>query len=433
MKLCVVGVGYVGLVTGACFADLGNRVACVDVNKKKIEGLKKGHLPIYEPGLEELVKRNTKNKRLAFGTDLAEGLKGAHQVFIAVGTPSLENGEANLEYVKEVARGIGRHASGDLIVIDKSTVPVGMGDMVESLIDEEMEKRRAKYRVQVVSCPEFLREGSALHDFSNPDRIVIGTRDPRIAAEVAELFKPLQAKILVTDLRSAEMIKYASNAFLATKISFINEIANLCERVDADVLKVAEGMGLDKRIGAAFLNAGAGYGGSCFPKDVSALVKIADKEGYNFQILKSVIGVNEFQKKSMLGRIKSAVGTLEGKVVAVLGLAFKPDTDDLRDAVSLEVIAGLSEKGARVRAYDPAASAEAKRLMPQLKICASPYEAAQGAHCLVVLTEWNEFKELDLVRIKETMKSPVIVDGRNIYDPAKAKKLGFVYRGIGRG
>ncbi|MES2200689.1 MAG: nucleotide sugar dehydrogenase, partial [candidate division FCPU426 bacterium] len=268
MKLCVVGVGYVGLVTGACFADLGNRVACVDVNKKKIEGLKKGRLPIYEPGLEELVKRNTKNKRLAFGTDLAEGLKGAHQVFIAVGTPSLENGEANLEYVKEVARGIGRHASGDLIVIDKSTVPVGMGDMVESLIDEEMEKRRAKYRVQVVSCPEFLREGSALHDFSNPDRIVIGTRDPRIAAEVAELFKPLQAKILVTDLRSAEMIKYASNAFLATKISFINEIANLCERVDADVLKVAEGMGLDKRIGAAFLNAGAGYGGSCFPKDV---------------------------------------------------------------------------------------------------------------------------------------------------------------------
>jgi UDPglucose 6-dehydrogenase len=425
-------VGYVGLVTGACFADLGNRVICVDVDKKKVAGLKKGQMPIYEPGLEEVVKRNLKNKRLVCSTDLKEGLAGADLVFIAVGTPSLPNGEANLEYVKEVARGIGRQVDHDLIIIDKSTVPVGMGDMVESLVLEEMEKRRVKHKVEVVSCPEFLREGSAIHDFSNPDRIVIGTRDQKVAEKVAELFKPLPGKILITDLRSAEMIKYASNAFLATKISFINEIANLCERVDADVLKVAEGMGLDKRIGAAFLSAGAGYGGSCFPKDVSALVKIADKEGYNFQILKSVIGVNEYQKKSMLARVKSAVGTLEGKVIAVLGLAFKPNTDDMRDAVSQDVIEGLLEKGARVRAYDPAAAEAAKKLMPHLKICDSPYEAAQGAHCLVVLTEWNEFKELDLLKIKAAMKTPIIVDGRNIYDPARARKLGFSYRGIGR-
>lgn len=432
MKLCVIGVGYVGLVTGACFADLGNRVTCVDVDKKKVAGLKKGKMPIYEPGLEEVVKRNLKNKRLICSTDLKEGLKGADLVFIAVGTPSLPSGEANLGYVKEVARGIGRLVDHDLIVIDKSTVPVGMGDMVESLVLEEMEKRRVKHKVEVVSCPEFLREGSAIHDFSNPDRIVIGTRDRHVAEKVAELFKPLPGEILITDLRSAEMIKYASNAFLATKISFINEIANLCERVGADVLKVSEGMGLDKRIGAAFLNAGAGYGGSCFPKDVSALVKIADKEGYNFQILKSVMDVNEYQKKSMLARIKSSVGTLEGKVFAVLGLAFKPNTDDMRDAVSQDVIEGLLEKGARVRAYDPAAAEAAKKLMPQLKICDSPYDAAQGAHCLVVLTEWNEFKELDLAKMKSVMKTPVIVDGRNIYDPAKARKLGFSYRGIGR-
>jgi UDPglucose 6-dehydrogenase len=432
LKLCVVGTGYVGLVTGAGFADLGNQVICVDVDKKKILNLRKGLLPIYEPGLEEVVKRNIKNKRLAFTTDLKEGLKGAELAFIAVGTPSLPSGEANLEYVKDVARGIGRHVERNLIVIDKSTVPVGMGDMVESLVDEEMEKRKVKLKVEVVSCPEFLREGSAIHDFMNPDRIVIGTRDPRVADTVAELFKPLPGKILVTDLRSAEMIKYASNAFLATKISFINEIANLCERVDADVIKVAEGMGLDKRIGAAFLNAGAGYGGSCFPKDVSALVKIADKEGYNFQILKSVMGVNDYQKKSMLTRIKQSIGTLEGKVIAVLGIAFKPNTDDIRDAVSLELIEALSEKGARVRAYDPAAGAAAKKQIPSLKLCASPYEAAQGAHCLVILTEWNEFKELDLAKIKREMKTPVIVDGRNIFDPGRAKKLGFAYRGVGR-
>ncbi len=432
MELCVVGVGYVGLVTGSCFADLGNRVTCVDVDKKKVENLKKGKIPIYEPGLEEVVKRNYKDKRLIFSTDLKEGLKKADLVFIAVGTPSLPNGEANLNYVKEVARGIGKHVDHDLIVIDKSTVPVGMGDMVESLIDEELERRKKKLRVEVVSCPEFLREGSAIHDFMNPDRVVIGARDLRAAERVAELFKPLPGKVLITDLRSAEMIKYASNAFLATKISFINEIANLCERVDADVLKVAEGMGFDKRIGAAFLNAGAGYGGSCFPKDVSALVSIAEKEGYQFQILKSVMAVNDWQKKSMLNRIKNAVGTLEGKVIAIWGLAFKPNTDDMRDAVSLDVIEGLQAKGSRIRAYDPAAGEHAKKLMPGVKICASAMEAAQGAHCVVILTEWNEFKEIDLAKLKAVVKTPVIVDGRNVLDPERAKKAGFAYRGIGR-
>ncbi len=433
MNLCVVGTGYVGLVTGACFADLGNRVTCVDVDAKKVAGLKKGKMPIYEPGLEEVVKRNTKDRRLVFTTRLADGLKNADMVFIAVGTPSLPNGEANLEYVKEVARGIGRAATHDLIVIDKSTVPVGMGDMVESLVEEELDRRGSKASVDVVSCPEFLREGSAIFDFNNPDRVVIGTRDARVAARVAELFKPLAPKIVVTDLRSAEMIKYASNAFLATKISFINEIANLCERVDADVAKVAEGMGLDKRIGASFLNAGAGYGGSCFPKDVSALVKIADKEGYDFRILTAVMDVNERQKQGMIGRIKQAMGTLEGKVIAILGLAFKPNTDDMRDAVSVDVITALLEKGARVRAYDPAAMDAAKKMMPQVKLCHSAYEAAEGAHCLVILTEWNEFKELDLSKIKKSMRGAVIVDGRNIFDPAKAKKLGFTYKGIGRG
>ena len=432
MEICVVGIGYVGLVTATCFADLGNHVACVDVDKAKIEALKKGRIPIFEPGLQEMVSRNHKDRRLTFTTSLAEGLKKAEVVFIAVGTPSLANGEANLDYVKEVARSVGKHAGGDLIVVDKSTVPVGMGDMVESLVNEQLELRRVRHVVHVVSCPEFLREGSALYDFMNPDRIVIGARDRKHAEKVAELFKPLPGKKMITDLRSAEMIKYASNAFLATKISFINEIANLCERVDADVAQVAEGMGLDKRIGAAFLNAGAGYGGSCFPKDVSALVQIAEKEGYAFQILKSVIAVNEHQKRSMLARVKKLVGTFEGKTFGVLGLAFKGNTDDMRDAVSLDVVRGLQEKGARIQAFDPAAMGHAAKLLPGIKLCASAEEAAKGAHCLVVLTEWNEFKELDLSAVKKVMRQPILVDGRNLYDPAKVKKLGFTYQGVGR-
>jgi UDPglucose 6-dehydrogenase len=433
LNICVVGTGYVGLVSGACFADLGNNVVCVDVDKKKIDNLKKGISPIFEPGLEEIVQRNYKNKRLVFTTSLKQGVTGAQAVFIAVGTPSAANGEANLEYVKEVARGIGKTIPGYTVVVDKSTVPVGMGDLVESLVEEELEKRRVKFRVDVVSCPEFLKEGSAIHDFNNPDRIVIGAKNAKAAQVVADLYKTLPGKTLITDTRSSEMIKYASNAFLATKITFINEIANLCEHVGADVLKVAEGMGMDKRIGAAFLNAGAGYGGSCFPKDVSALVRIAEKEGYQFRTLNAVVEANNYQKASMVARIKSAVGTLEGKTIGLLGLAFKPNTDDMREAVSLDVISGLREKGARVKAYDAAAAKEAKKHFPDLKLCKSPLETARGAHCLVVLTEWNEFKELDLAKLKKVMKEPNLVDGRNIYDPKKARKLGFNYRGIGRG
>jgi UDPglucose 6-dehydrogenase len=421
------------LVTGACFADLGNRVICVDVDAQKVARLKKGIMPIYEPGLEEVVKRNLREKRLSFTTRLADGLKGADMVFIAVGTPSAANGEANLDYVKEVARGIGRTATRDMIVVDKSTVPVGMGDLVESLVEEEFERRRVRHKVAVVSCPEFLREGSALYDFSNPDRIVVGSKQESAARKVAELFKPLNARVLLTDVRSAEMIKYASNSFLAAKISFINEIANLCELVGADVMKVAEGMGLDKRIGAPFLNAGAGYGGSCFPKDVLALIHIADKEGYEFQMLKAVVQVNDRQKKGVVARIKRLAGPLEGKQIGILGLAFKPNTDDMRDAVSLDVVEGLKRLGARVKAYDPAAMEEAHRRLPGLKLCANAYDAARGADCLVVLTEWNEFKELNLDKVKRLMRRPVLLDARNIYDPKKLRGLGFSYQGIGRG
>jgi UDPglucose 6-dehydrogenase len=432
LQICVVGVGYVGLVSGACFSELGNHVICVDVDKKKIAGLNKGQIPIFEPGLAEMVRRNHKEKRLVFTTDLKSALKGVEVVFIAVGTPSTPTGEANLEYVKQVARGVGRYCSGDLIVVDKSTVPVGMGDMVASLIEEELEKRRAKHRVAVVSCPEFLREGSAIFDFMNPDRIVVGADDPRVAARVADLFKSLPGKRVLTDLRSAEMIKYASNAFLATKITFINEIANLCERVGADVARVAEGMGLDKRIGSAFLSAGAGYGGSCFPKDVRALAQIAEKEGYHFRILRAVMEANEHQKRSMLERIKKLVGTFEGKTFAVLGLAFKGNTDDMRESVSLDVIRGLQEKGGRVRAFDPAAMGHARKLLPGVQLCEDALSTAKGAHCLVVLTEWNEFKELDLAAFKKVMKTPILVDGRNLYDPAAVKRLGFAYQGVGR-
>jgi len=432
VRLCVAGTGYVGLVTGACFADLGNQVACVDIDAKKVAALKKGRMPIFEPGLEEVVKRNLKEKRLSFTTRLADGVRGADMVFIAVGTPSAANGEANLDYVKEVAHGIGRVADGDVIVVDKSTVPVGMGDLVESLVQEEFEHRRVRHKVDVVSCPEFLREGSALHDFLNPDRVVVGARREAAARKVAELFKPVNARVLLTDVRSAEMIKYASNSFLAAKISFINEIANLCDLVGADVAKVAEGMGLDQRIGRSFLDAGVGYGGSCFPKDVLALAHIAEKEGYDFQILKAVIAVNTWQKKSVLARLKRLVGPLEGKVVGVLGLAFKANTDDMREAVSLEVVEGLKRLGARVKAYDPQAGAEALRRLPGLKLAPSAYEAARGADALVVLTEWNEFKELDLAKVKRLMRHPVVLDGRNIYQGSKLRAAGFTYQGIGR-
>lgn len=429
MKICVVGTGYVGLVTSACFSDLGNNVIGVDIDESKVKVLNNGEIPIYEPGLKEIVDRNL-GKRLTFTTDLKKGVEESEFIFIAVGTPpDPKTGEADLTAVKAVAQGVGRHLNGTKIVVDKSTVPVGMGDLVASIIEEIA---GTKYRVHVVSNPEFLKEGSAIHDFLNPDRVLIGTDDSEAGERVRELYKPLEADIIVTDLRSAEMIKYASNAFLATKITFINEIANLCEKVNADVTKVAHGMGLDKRIGMSFLNAGAGYGGSCFPKDVLALVQKANKEGYDFKVLKAVIDANESQKESMLIRIKEEIGPLEGKVIGALGLAFKPNTDDLREAVAIHVIEKLVENGARVRAYDPAAMEHAKQLLPDVKYMDNAYEVAEGANCVVVFTEWNEFKEMDLNRLKEKMKTPIMVDGRNIYDPKKAKAAGFQYRGVGR-
>ncbi|MCK5241661.1 UDP-glucose/GDP-mannose dehydrogenase family protein [bacterium] len=428
MKICVVGTGYVGLVTCACFADLGNEVIGVDVDQAKIKKLQQGSIPIYEPGLKELIDHNL-HKRLTFTTDLKQGVEQSEFIFIAVGTPQAEGGEADLSAVKQVAAGIGEHLNGSKIVVDKSTVPVGMGDLVASIIEEH---GGLEHKVDVVSNPEFLREGSAVHDFMHPDRVLIGTNDGVAAERVSELYKPLEAEIMVTDLRSAEMIKYASNAFLATKITFINEIANLCEKVDADVIKVAHGMGMDSRIGPAFLNAGAGYGGSCFPKDVSALIQKAKKEGYDFKVLNAVVEANAYQKRSMLARIKDVLGPLEGKQIAALGLSFKPDTDDLREAVAVEVIRLLQENGARVRVYDPAALEHAEKELPGVKLADDAYTAVAGAHCLVIFTEWNEFKEMDLQRVKSLMKTPVIVDGRNIYDPQKTKALGFTYQGVGR-
>jgi UDPglucose 6-dehydrogenase len=427
MSICVVGTGYVGLVTGVCMADLGNDVICVDVNAKKIQNLKKNILPIYEPGLEELVKKN--KKRLTFTTNLKEGVTKSEIIFIAVGTPPTETGEADLTYLKSVAKEIGKHMNSSKIIVDKSTVPVGSGDIVESIIDEYS---KGKYKFDVASCPEFLREGSAIHDFMNPDRVVVGAKRKEAAEKVAEIFKPLNTKIITADIRSAEMIKHASNTFLAMKISFINEIANICERVGADVEVVASGMGLDKRIGKMFLNAGAGYGGSCFPKDVAALRCMARNEDYEPLLLSAVMEVNRQQRKIVVNKIKNIMGTLEGRQVGILGIAFKPDTDDIREAVAIDVMAALLEKGCRIKAYDPVAVENAKKVLKGVKYVKSSYEAAENSECLVVLTEWNEFKELDLKRIKKLMKKPAIVDARNIYEPKDIKKAGFEYTGIGR-
>jgi len=429
MKLAIVGTSYVGLVYGACFADLGHRVACVDIDAGKIALLRKGKVPIFEPGLDELVARNRRSGRLTFTTDIGKPVKASEVIFIAVGTPSKPNGEADLSQVTQVARDIAKHINGYKIIVNKSTVPVGMGDLVASIIRE---RRGPRCRFSVVSNPEFLREGSAVHDLMNPDRIVIGASDPKAAETVAGIFRPLNAPILITDVRSAEMVKYASNAFLATKISFVNEIAALCDRVGADVAEVTRGMGLDKRIGPHFLSAGAGFGGSCFPKDTLALMHQAEREGLEMKLLRSTFSVNTEQKKRMVEKLKELAGPLEGKMVAVWGLAFKANTDDMREAVSVDVIRLLRDSGARVRAYDPAAMPNAKRLLPGLATGRDPYETARGADALLILTEWNEFKEADLKRVKGLMAQPNIVDGRNICDIKQVRELGFNYRGVGR-
>jgi UDPglucose 6-dehydrogenase len=430
-QICVVGVGYVGLVTAACFADLGNRVVALDVDEKRVENLKKGIMPIYEPGLEELVNRNVKGGRLSFTTSYAEALKGTEFAFIAVGTPSGVDGNADLQYVEVAARSIAQNMNAPLIIINKSTVPIGTGDWVADIVKNA---QPTPIDFAVVSCPEFLREGSAIADFMSPHRNVIGSLDKDAANKVAQLHLPLRAPIVITDLRTAEMIKYASNAFLATKISFINELADLCERVGADVKEVAAGMGYDARIGRYFLDAGLGWGGSCFPKDVQALAFMAKEKGLEPRILNEVMNVNYDRRKDVSKQVEAMLGgSLKGKTVGMLGLAFKENTDDMRDAPSVDISNALIASGAQVRGYDPVARETAAPLMPAVEIYDDMYKMAEGCDALVVVTPWNEFKQLDLEKVKDLLKSPVIYDGRNIYDPARMKELGFTYRAIGRG
>jgi len=430
-EITVVGVGYVGLVTGACLADLGNRVVCLDCVEEKIAKLKQGILPIYEPGLEELVQRNVAAERLSFTTSYDEAIERARFVFITVGTPSGASGEADLANVEAAVREVAKRIHRPITIINKSTVPIGTGDRVAEIVRENLSDTSIPF--WIVSNPEFLREGSAVYDFMNPDRIVLGCVDREAARQVAELYYPLQSEIIITDLRTAEMIKYASNAFLATKISFINEIANICEALGADVQEVARGMGSDHRIGPYFLNAGLGWGGSCFPKDVKALAHMAVTHGTNPSLLRAVMEINYDQRKRVVAKLRHILGGLRNKQIAILGLSFKPNTDDMRDAPSVEIIRLLQYEGAQVRAYDPVAMGNAQRLLEKVTFCQSPYEAAQDADALVLVTEWNEFKQLDLIRIREAMRQPVLIDGRNIYDPHRLREMGFIYRGMGRG
>lgn len=429
-NITVVGVGYVGLVTGVCFADLGNRVTALDIDEERIAGLKRGRLPIYEPGLEEMVERNVAAKRLAFTTSYAEAMVDAEFVFIAVGTPEGVDGEADLNHVRSAAESIAKNMVQPCIVVNKSTVPVGTGDWVADIINENLKE---DISFAVVSCPEFLREGAAISDFMNPARTILGSLDLEAAEKVARLHLPLRAPIVITDLRTAEMIKYASNAFLATKISFINEIANICETLGADVKEVAGGMGYDPRIGPHFLDAGLGYGGSCFPKDVKALAYMAEEKGSHPQLLQAVMDINRDRRRKLVQKVEEILGGLEGKKVGLLGLTFKPNTDDMREAPSIDVANFLGNGGATVCAYDPIGMERAHPLLPQVEMVADPYEMAEGCDALVVCTEWNEFKQLDLQRVVELMPEPTIVDGRNIYDPDQMAKLGIRYLGMGRG
>lgn len=430
-QICVIGVGYVGIVTGACFSDLGNKVVALDVNEKRIENLNKGIMPIYEPGLDELVKRNVNAGRLSFTTSYKDALKDCEFAFIAVGTPSGVNGEADLQYVAAAARSIAENMTAPLIIINKSTVPIGTGDWVADIVKDAQPK---PIPFSVVSCPEFLREGSAIGDFMGPHRTVIGSLDREAANKVAQLHLPLRAPIVITDLRTAEMIKYASNAFLATKISFMNEVADICEAFGADVKEVAAGMGYDARIGRYFLDAGLGWGGSCFPKDVQALAYMAKERSLETPILDSAMRVNYDRRKSAVKRTEELLGgSLKGKTVGLLGLAFKPNTDDMRDAPSIDIARELIEGGAKVRGYDPVAMEVARPLLPALEFCDNPYDMAAGCDALIVVTEWNEFKQLNLEKVKSLLKSPIIFDGRNIYDPTLMKEMGFEYRSIGRG
>lgn len=432
MEIGVIGTGYVGLVAGACFAETGNTVVCVDLNEAKVAALRRGEIPIYEPGLEEMIRRNAAAGRIRFTTSTTEAVAESYVIFIAVGTPQGEDGSADLSYVLAAAREIGAAMNGPKIVVDKSTVPVGTAERVAQAIREV-----TSHPVSVVSNPEFLKEGNAIEDFLKPDRVVIGVDDVDARQVMEDLYAPFVRTgkpILFMDPRSAELAKYAANAFLATKISFMNEIANLCEAVGADVGRVREGIGTDARIGAHFLFPGPGYGGSCFPKDVSALSRIAGDAGFDFRILRSVQEVNDRQKRVLLAKLDKELGAdLHGKMVAIWGLSFKPKTDDMREAPSLTVIRGLLDRGARVVAHDPEAMPEAKRIFGEaISVVESPYEACTGADVLMVLTEWSTYQRPNFETIKRLLKSPLIVDGRNIYNPERMRQAGFVYHSIGR-
>lgn len=430
MNISIIGSGYVGLVSGACFAQLGNHVICADNDIKKIKELKKGIIPIYEPGLEELIADNIKSKRLKFTSSIKEAVKSSEVIFIAVGTPSLENGEADLTGVENVAQTIAQNMDGYRLIVEKSTVPVETCAWIKKTISTYIKK---KYKFDVVSNPEFLREGSAINDFTHPDRIVIGVESPKAKQIMKNLYQPLNRPILFTNIKSAELIKHASNAFLATKISFINALSRICDQVGADVKEVSQGMGLDNRIGRFFLHAGIGYGGSCFPKDIDAFITIAEKLGCDFEILKAVRKTNEDQKEFVLKKIKEALWIVKDKNIAVLGVSFKPNTDDLRNSPSIDLIKALISEGAKIKIYDPKAMEKAKKFLKGVTFCNDAYQAAKNSDCLIVATEWDEFKELDFIKLKKILKRPLLIDGRNIYDPKFIMQLGFSYVGVGRG
>jgi UDPglucose 6-dehydrogenase len=429
MNICVIGTGYVGLVSGVCFSDIGNKVTCVDIDENKINNLKKGIIPIYEPGLDELVLKNIEKNRLDFTTELESAMENADVILIAVGTPPKENGEADLRFVEAVAASIGKNLKDYKVIVTKSTVPVGTGKWVKGII----EKEAGHSNFDVASNPEFLREGSAIHDTMNMERAVIGVESDRAKEVLTKLHEPFQTTIVVSDIETAEMIKYAANAFLATKISFINEIANICELVGADVTKVAEGMGYDNRIGKAFLAAGIGYGGSCFPKDTNALINIAENAGYNLQIVKDVENVNAKQRFRVYDKVKEAFnGDITGRKLAILGLAFKPNTDDMRAAPSIDVIPKLLVDGAEVLAYDPVAMKNAHKEIVNLQTAETYEQAVQDADAVIVLTDWKEFKDMDLAALKDKLKQPIMIDGRNMFDLEQMEELGYYYASIGR-
>jgi UDPglucose 6-dehydrogenase len=432
MKICMVGTGYVGLVTGACLADFGMDVVCVDKDEAKIAALRKGQIPIYEPGLEAIVSKNERAGRLRFTTDLKSSIESSLAIFIAVGTPPRPDGAPDLTFVRQVAEAVARHMNGYKVVVTKSTVPTGTGRMIEQIIRE----KNTGHEFSIVSNPEFLREGSAVSDFLRPDRIVIGASDARAVEVMQEIYNPLyliETPFVVTDVASAELIKYASNGFLAVKISFINEVARLCELMGADVHDVARGMGLDKRIGGKFLHPGPGFGGSCFPKDTSAAADLARQNGYTFRIIEATMEVNRETKARMIDKIAAVASPLEGKTAAVLGLSFKPETDDIRESPSISVVEGLLRAGAAVRAFDPASMSNTRAILPTVHFAEDAYDCAAGADFLVLATEWNEFRALDLGRLSAAMKSKTMIDLRNVYEPKAMREAGWTYTGVGRG